>query len=218
MRRLLAGCVAAVVTALAGTGGVVQADEYRYWSYWRADGGSWTYATTGSASHRPDDGAVDGWRFTAGSERQAAQPRTAPDFDRICAGVRIKDGYKRVGLVVDYGTAADAPEGSEPPESEPVTRCVVVPEDATSADVLEEDSRTRIGTSGLLCAIDGYPESGCGDATGGGGSSASPSDGAAASGDSDRNTTTYVAIGVGAALAVLLVAAMAARRRIERGG
>lgn len=223
------GCLAAVAgtTAVAGT---AHADTYRYWSYWHADGGSWTYATTGPATYRPDDGAVEGWRFTAAAEARAARPRTTPAFDRICAGIRIKAGHKRVGLVLDHGTAEDAPDGARPPRAEPTTRCAVVPDDATGADVLAEAGRVRYATSGLVCAVGGYPARGCGDAVGGASSAASGSSTAAGStpsgtrssaagsdGDGNAGATTAVAVGVGVAIIAALVGATAVRRRRENG-
>ena len=59
-----------------------------------------------------------------------------------------------VRVVVDYGTASDAPAGA------PNTRCVTVPDDAVAADALKGRARYK---GNFLCAIDGYPESGCGD-------------------------------------------------------
>ena len=97
--------------------------------------------------------------------------------------------------------------------------CVVVPKSATSADVLEEGNRTRVGGSGLLCAIDGYPAKGCGDAAGQS-APASPSatsSDAAGAGDSGDHTSTYVAIGVGVLIALLFAVTMSLRRRNEGG-
>lgn len=58
-----------------------------------------------------------------------------------------------VKVVVDYGTIAGAPAG-------PNTRCVDVGDDGTAADALHGRARYK---GNFLCAIDGYPETGCGD-------------------------------------------------------
>lgn len=208
--------LAAAVVGLAAPAAAHGA-EYRYWSYWQLDGDAWTYATTGPASNRPADGDVEGWRFTAGRERDAAKPRTLPDFERVCAGSKIRDGYKRVALVLDYGTAKDAPAGDSLPRRKPVTSCIVAQDDATSLDVLNRHARTRSATNGLLCAIDGYPASGCAAAANttassprAGSSSAEPGGGSGRGGAS-----TAVAVLAGLAIGGALVAAMIARRRHE---
>lgn len=58
-----------------------------------------------------------------------------------------------VKVVVDYGTIDGAPAG-------PNTRCVDVGDDGTAADALRGRARYK---GNFLCAIDGYPETGCGD-------------------------------------------------------
>lgn len=189
---------------------------YRYWSYWRLADDGWAYATSGPASHRPDDGSVDGWRFTASSEQDAAEPRRTPSFDRVCAGTRIKDGYKRVALVLDYGTGNDTPPGESAPKSRPVTSCVVVAEDATSLDVLNRETRTRTASNGLLCSINGYPERGCAESAT---KTATPSAASSTNGADDTGgsggSSTAVAVLVGLAIGGGLIVAMTARRRRE---
>lgn len=189
---------------------------YRYWSYWQLDGDDWSYATTGPASHRPDDGDVDGWRFTASSEADAAGPRSTPSFDRVCAGTRIKDGYKRVALVLDYGTGKDAPPGEPVPKSRPVTSCVVAAEDATSLEVLNRETRTRSASNGLLCSINGFPSHGCAESAT---KTATPKAASSPSGTGDTGgdggSSTAVALLVGLAIGGGLIAAMTARRRRE---
>lgn len=70
-------------------------------------------------------------------------------------------GELRIGIVVDVGTEADAPGGSD-------VACVVVPAGSTSADVLVAWSASRgrplrYAPSGLLCGVGGYPATGCGE-------------------------------------------------------
>lgn len=70
------------------------------------------------------------------------------------------NGEIAVFIVVDFGESA--------PGDTPEPACVVVPDGATGTDVLEERARLlgtpppRYNASGLLCAIDGRPDSGCG--------------------------------------------------------
>ncbi|MCF2435593.1 hypothetical protein LV779_17850 [Streptomyces thinghirensis] len=64
----------------------------------------------------------------------AAQPRGAADFSSVCAKTPAEDGSKRVALVLDFGTASDAPSGENPPA--PRTACARVSPDATTADAL----------------------------------------------------------------------------------
>ncbi|MEU9983250.1 SCO2322 family protein [Streptomyces sp. NPDC050856] len=164
--RLLALLLAlgAALGALGAGAGPAQAAGYRYWSFWQGgEGGRWSYATQGPAVVRPDDGEVNGYRFAVSPDsRSAAQPRRAPDFRALCGTTPAKDGIKRVGLVIDFGTPADAPAGATPPA--PRTACVRVPDDATSADVLAVVAKPlRYNIDALLCAISGYPRTGCGE-------------------------------------------------------
>ncbi|GAB7033819.1 SCO2322 family protein [Streptomyces sp. NPDC021749] len=169
MRRAVqAVLLAGTVTGLAGTltglaAAPAQAQEYRYWSFWNGGGkgGSWAYATEGPATLRPADGAVEGFRFTVGADSAAAgKPRKAADFDAVCGTTPAKDGRKRIGIVIDFGTAADAPGGERPPKAR--TACAQVPEDASAGEALAAVARPlRYDANALLCGIAGYPESGC---------------------------------------------------------
>lgn len=143
--------------------GTAHAAGYRYWSFWESDGARWTYATRGPALARPADGAVDGFRFAVSADSQdAAKPREKPDFEAVCGSTPPKSGTKRVAVVVDPGTASDAPEGETPPA--PFAECARVDPDATSADALAAVAKPlRYDSAALLCAITGYPESGCGE-------------------------------------------------------
>ncbi|MEV7870576.1 SCO2322 family protein [Streptomyces sp. NPDC088124] len=146
----------------SGAGGA-QAAGYRYWSFWQGTGGSWAYATQGPAVLRPADGTVTGFRFAVSADSgDAARPRTAPEFAEVCAATPARDGAKRIAVVVDPGTAADAPAGEEPPAL--LARCARVGTDATAADALAAVAKPlRYNSDALLCAISGYPESGCGE-------------------------------------------------------
>lgn len=177
LRTPFVALLAALITAatvLLGAGSA-EAAGYRYWSFWEGNGKNWEYATQGPSLLRPDDGAVQGFRFAVSEDSgDAAQPRRAPAFGAICADTPAKDGQKRVALVIDPGTAADAPDGEKPPA--PRTACARVAPDATSAEALAAVAKPlRYDSSAMLCAISGYPKSGCGEQVSGEDGSAKPS-------------------------------------------
>ena len=80
-----------------------------------------------------------------------------------CGGP-VASGAVRVVIVVDPGEGVGGPTSA----------CLVVPSGTTGAQLLARRASElgmpspRYAGSGLLCAIDGYPSSGCGDRTGGG--------------------------------------------------
>ncbi|WP_406435461.1 SCO2322 family protein [Streptomyces sp. NBC_00631] len=153
----------AALTLYAAAAGPAAATGYRYWSFWERDGARWTYATQGPSTTRPADGSVEGLRFAVSEDSgDASRPRGTADFGTICAQTPAVGGRKRVGLVVDFGTTADAPSGERPPARR--TACAVVSEDATTAEALATVAKPlRYDTNALLCAIGGYPARGCGE-------------------------------------------------------
>ncbi|MGX5209464.1 SCO2322 family protein [Streptomyces violaceus] len=148
---------------LCAGAGQAQAAGYRYWSFWDRDGDRWVYATQGPSMARPSDGDVQGFRFAVSEDSsEAARPRGTADFGTICAKTPARDGKKRVALVIDSGTKADAPQGETPPPAR--TACARVSPDATTAEALATVAKPlRYDTNALLCAIAGYPEKGCGE-------------------------------------------------------
>ncbi|MEW1551049.1 SCO2322 family protein [Streptomyces tsukubensis] len=216
-----------VLVLVAGAVGVLgaaapaQAAGYRYWSYWQASGTTWTYATEGPAIARPSDGAVHGFRFAVSADSSdASKPRTAPDFAAVCGTTPAEPGTKRIALVIDPGTAADAPSGERPPA--PRTACARVHPGATAAEALARVAKPlRYDGNALLCAISGYPATGCGEQIAGGSRNGdgttrdSAPDPAQASGDSDGGPSLGLVAGLGA-LAVLGAAAYWQSRRRSR--
>jgi len=162
-RRRAGTLFVTVLFLLVGAMGQAQAAGYRYWSFWDRDGGRWTYATQGPSTARPSDGAVQGLRFAVSEDSgDATQPRGTADFGTICANSPARDGRKRVALVIDFGTRTDAPSGESPPARR--TACAVVSPDATTAEALASAAKPlRYDTNALLCAIAGYPRTGCGE-------------------------------------------------------
>jgi MYXO-CTERM domain-containing protein len=150
---LLAGVFAALTIAPA------QAAAYRYWGFYQLTDGAWAFAQKGSDQTVPADGSVEGWRFAVGDEQSTRFPRAVLTFDELCAATPAAAGQKRVGLVVDYGRPADAEDGATPPE--PTALCASVPTAATSTDVLAQAGELRT-EKGLVCAVSGYPATGCG--------------------------------------------------------
>ncbi|AYN43862.1 hypothetical protein D9753_24925 [Streptomyces dangxiongensis] len=198
---------------LFGSAGQAGATGYRYWSFWERTGGHWAYATQGPASVRPDDGSVQGFRFAVSADSaDASRPRGTADFSTVCAGTPAKSGTKRVGLVLDFGTASDAPSGEAPPTSR--TACARVSPDATTADALAAVAKPlRYDTDALLCAIAGYPRKGCGEQASAGGGSASEGGNA-----SDGGPSLGLPIGVGVVAALAGAAVWRAKRRRDDSG
>ncbi|MBW1603466.1 hypothetical protein JJV70_15405 [Streptomyces sp. JJ66] len=162
-------CAVALGTLLLVLGAApAQAEGYRYWVFWtwdadRPEGAAWSYATEGPGTLRPADGAVLGFRFAVSeNSAEADRPRQEADFADVCADTAPREGHKRVALVIDPGTAGDAPPGERPPE--PMRACARVPADGTAAEALAATAKPlRYDSSALLCAISGYPETGCGE-------------------------------------------------------
>ncbi|MET8896826.1 SCO2322 family protein [Streptomyces albogriseolus] len=210
IRRATVLFLAALLPLLAGTG-QARAAGYRYWSFWERDGSAWTYATVGPSLARPADGDVQGFRFSVSEDSgDAAKPRGAAGFDAVCAKTPPKDGTKRVALVIDFGTPADAPSGEQPPAGR--TACAQVAEDATTAEALASVAEPlRYDSDALLCAIAGYPAKGCGEQVATGGEEPSPTGTAeateAASTQDDGGSGPSVGLIAGAAVVVVLGAA-----------
>ncbi|WP_441246330.1 SCO2322 family protein [Kitasatospora sp. McL0602] len=170
-RRTAAARAAAVLAPLLALLALVPAPAahatgYRYWSFWKGTGAgtAWAYQQQGPAGYVPPDGGTDGWRFAVSPDggQDAARPVAPAEFATACATTPAQPGRKRVAVVLDFGTATDAPSGEAPPAAR--TACAAVPAGANSAEVLAAVAPPlRYDTNGMLCAIAGYPRSGCGD-------------------------------------------------------
>jgi hypothetical protein len=208
--RRRAAALLLLVPFLLGSVGQAQAAGYRYWSFWERDGDQWTYATQGPSTTRPSDGDVRGFRFSVSEDSgDATQPRGSADFTTICAKTPARDGRKRVALVIDFGTTTDAPSGETPPAAR--TACAAVAPDATTADALASVAKPlRYDTDALLCAIAGYPRTGCGEqvATG-----KKPGTSSKKGGPKDEGPSVGLLAGVAAVAVLGTAAAWQARRR-----
>ncbi|MFD8894493.1 SCO2322 family protein [Streptomyces sp. NPDC059566] len=218
MRRRLPAVALALGIALALLAAApALAAGYRYWSFWDGAGGRWTYATQGPSLARPADGAVQGFRFSVSRDaaEQAAQPRTAADFEAVCGATAAVEGRKRVALVIDFGVPADAPGGDTPPEAAPRTACAQVAPDATAAEALAAVAKPlRYNSAALLCAISGYPKQGCGDQVADGAAqSATPAPAQSAAPESGGGPSAGLLAGIAAVAALAAAGVWQSRRR-----
>ena len=212
----LAGLVAAALL-LAVT--PASASSYRYWSFWQGSGSGWSYQESGPNGYVPADGSVDGWRFGVSADSAAAEkPRTAPDFAAACANTPAVSGKKRVEVVIDYGTTADAGSGAVPPAV--VSRCVTLAPDASSAQLLAQAAPPlRYDSNGMLCSISGYPQSGCGEVVSGSAGTVSSTASASAAPTVHKPSKSTKTAGwvVGAAIIAVLAGASYWQSRRRRG-
>ncbi|WP_418361446.1 SCO2322 family protein [Streptomyces gilvosporeus] len=213
-RRRAAGVLLLAGAALGLAAAPAQAQEYRYWSFWDGKGGSWAYASEGPATVRPADGSVQGFRFTVSADSAAAgKPRAAADFEALCHDTPARHGSKRIGVVIDFGTAADAPGGERPPAAR--GECARVPEDASAGEALAAVVRPlRYDPNALLCAIGGYPKSGCAEQVSGSGGAKKPSAAASSkAADGDGGPSAGLLGGLAAVVVLGAAAVWQARRR-----
>jgi hypothetical protein len=157
----LAGFAAVIITV---PGQATAATAYRYWAFYVGHGSSWQYSPRGPATEYPVDGDVQGWRFAVQADAaNGLLPRAAPDFATLCASSPPKAGELRVGIVIDFGLATDAPAHERPPAGV-VPGCVYVQDGETDMNAIQAAAAIRIGTGsyvGLVCGIDGYPKTEC---------------------------------------------------------
>lgn len=163
LRRLVGTVTTLLVALLAvtGTAGSAQAaDGYQYWNYFHLQNGKWVFSQVGASGYKPKDGSVEGFRYGTATQSQGIQPRadlTKVNFTSICGGTKAPAGKKRVALVLDFGVDLGA---GKPPA--PRGECAVVANDASTQQALDKVAPLRLG-SGMVCAIDGYPATGCGE-------------------------------------------------------
>ncbi|MFF3210853.1 SCO2322 family protein [Streptomyces sp. NPDC002886] len=214
---LFAGIVLTLAMTLLAASPAL-ASTYRYWSFWDGAGGTWAYATQGPSSLRPADGSVQGFHFVVSKDAadQAAPPRADADFAAICSATAPVPGKKRIALVVDFGTPAEAQAGETPPQAAPRTACAQVGPDATTAEALAEVAKPlRYNSAALLCAISGYPKQGCGEPVAD--TAATPDKPTAPSaGSEDGGPSAGLFAGIAAVAALAAAAFWQSRRRRTR--
>ncbi len=155
--------VAMIFTALMTPSAQAVEKGYRYWGYFQSAPGqsTWTAAQTGPTTVVAD-GSVEGWAFTFSSDSipDAAAPRVSPNFTKICGTTTAAAGKKRVGVVVDFGSAFLRPRGETTPRS--ITKCVSIEKSAIGSDIVAAVTKIRASSSGFICGLDGYPAKECG--------------------------------------------------------
>ena len=161
--RLIAGLSCALLAATISTPTAQAAEKgYRYWGYYQAGANStqWKAAMTGPTVDIAD-GSVEGWIFTFSSnDIPSTPPSVKPRFAAICGKTKPEMGFKRIGLVIDFGNPAISPKGDKIRPT--ITRCLVTAEESQGIDVLAQALKVRTDKSGLLCGISGYPSKECG--------------------------------------------------------
>jgi len=225
-RVAVLGVLAGLLLALVLPAAAASAAAYRYWGYYTLSGSSWQFATKGPGQTTPADGSVEGYRFAVGAEGDTRMPRATPTFGDLCGSTKAQSGKKRVGVVLDYGRTADSANGTPP---KPKGACALVATNATGAEVLAAVASVR-ADKGLVCAIDGYPSTGCGEAVKTVSAAAKAPDqpvqltmptsdksSAATSSSTDSqgsHTGTWIAIAVVVLLALAIAITLLRRRRI----
>lgn len=161
IRPMLAAAVLSLLTSwLLGMAGPANATDYRFWSFWSGDGGKWTPIEVGPADYKLKDKSVFGAKFVVGSDKlqPSNSPTRKPDYQELCPKSSGGTGI-HVAFLIDFGSPAEAPPGETPPASK--VECVTLPDSATGAAALNATSSVRMGESGLVCGIDGYPKVEC---------------------------------------------------------
>jgi hypothetical protein len=83
-----------------------------------------------------------------------------PSFAKICGSTKADKDTKRIGLVIDFGSAAWAPKGEKPRKT--ITTCVRTAKASQGIDVLGQVVKIRAASSGLICGLSGFPAKECG--------------------------------------------------------
>ena len=135
---------------------------WRYWGYFQAAPGktAWTAAMTGPTVDVAD-GSVEGWSFVFSSDDVPSKaPLIKPSFKTLCAGTKADNDTKRIGLVIEFGSALYAPKGEKIQKT--ISTCVRVAKESLGIDVLGQVAKIRATSSGLICGINGFPAKECG--------------------------------------------------------
>lgn len=166
MNKVNKSFFAVLILLISTTTSIVSSEAaskgYRYWGYFQAapSATSWTAALTGPTVDIKD-GAVEGWSFVFSSDDiPSVAPSVKPDFATICGKTKAAPGKMRIGLVIDFGKKAYAPEGERVQRT--LVRCIRTARDSQGIDVLGQATRVRAEASGFICGLSGYPREECG--------------------------------------------------------
>ena len=160
-RSLALHCGGLIVLTSAVLVAPATASEFRYWTYWTSTTQEWSFSPLGPAFRPADEGIIEGWRLAVTSVDATTPPRVdvADVYDRACGDVAPQADILRIAVVLDYGTAADAPAGESPPNL--VVACAEVADGSTGFDALRAITEIR-SERGFVCGLSGYPATGCG--------------------------------------------------------
>lgn len=152
-----------ILAALSTPSAQATETGWRYWGYFQAAPGAkaWTPAMTGPTVNVAD-GSVEGWAFTFSGDAtpDAKAPKVMPSFTSICGKTKPVAGKKRIGVMVDFGSAVLRPKGEAPGRL--IQRCIVADKDALGIEVLGQVVKVRAEGSGFICGLNGYPAKECG--------------------------------------------------------
>ncbi len=156
--------VALLTLAVAGTSAAVSAADsgYRYWNFWVEDAGSWTLPEETQQERQLADASVDGWHFGVWGDDGGDPPRSVTSFNSLCPALAAGTAHPdtvRVAVVIDPGTADDAPAGQSPRAIRTV--CLRLSAGSTSRDALERAATSVRIENNTVCAIDDYPRGEC---------------------------------------------------------
>ena len=214
-RRLLAILLSAFAGALvlSTVAAPAQAEDiYRSWTFFSVEDGTYVASDLGVGAVKPADGTIEAFRYAAPADfKNPNLPRidlSTVTFESVCSDTPAADGQKRVAVLLDFGVTEDAAGATIP---EPSAGCAQVPVKSTAFQVLQKVAEVRSTSSTFgpfVCAIDGYPASGCADTV----QTATPADSgfvtvatdqpADEAKDDDSNTLLYA--GLAAIVAVLV--------------
>lgn len=155
---------AGLLGSVLGTASVshASASGFRYWNFWVVDADAWALPQATPQERQLSDFDVDGWHFGIWGDDGGAPPRAVTSFTSLCPSLAAKPataGKARIAVVLDPGSAADAPRGESPRAIRTV--CLTVPEGSSSREALERAATTVRIELNTICAIDDYPRSEC---------------------------------------------------------
>ena len=153
---------AGVFLAFGSLSPALAAEEYRYWSYWHVEAGSWALSDVGAGSHGAETGQVQGWRFIAGPVTPTSElaPRALPEFSEVCTAKPTSTKVAQVAIVIDFGSPSDYVNGESPPKI--IEQCVEVDLGSPSSFALAQIAEVR-EDNGFVCALNRLPAQGCAD-------------------------------------------------------
>ncbi|MCH9814993.1 MAG: hypothetical protein K0U64_00895 [Actinomycetia bacterium] len=190
--------VFAVFGLMVSLGGSAKAESFTYWSLWVEEDGKWAPSQQGASDLTVTDQSVLGAKYLESEVELTSSdaPELKPDYAALCPDLPAAEGQVRVAIVLEYGDASLAPDGTNPPGNS--NECVTIPEPATAAVALENAGSVTADSAGFITAINGYPA----DAAG---ASVTPSAVPVGEPD-DEGTDSWIIVVVGVVILAILIA------------